>query len=309
MADFPALPLWTDAYMADTMHLTLEEHGAYLKLLMIAWRSTECSLPDNDKRIAQILSISERRWKEKLRPIIASFWTICDGKWTQKRLLHERKFQEKIRERNTAAANARWLKDKNSNDAGASSTHHPIEDTTSVPNMSQTDAPSPSPSPSPTKKKESALSGAKEKTRKTQIPDDWVLSPQQRQWAEDKAIIAGVTMIDWDQEADQFADHHRKVGSVFADWKAAWRTWARNAIKFKLEKSHGNRPHGNGDGRRSPHAALLEAGAWAARGVDSGTPGPTNTSAEDTKPGADGSKGIDGASSGVPKVSRTRPTT
>ena len=39
MADFPALPFFTDAYLGDTQHLTLEEHGAYQKLLYIAWRS------------------------------------------------------------------------------------------------------------------------------------------------------------------------------------------------------------------------------------------------------------------------------
>lgn len=32
MAEFPALPLWTDAYIGDTAHLTNEEHGVYLRL-------------------------------------------------------------------------------------------------------------------------------------------------------------------------------------------------------------------------------------------------------------------------------------
>ena len=42
MATFPALPLWTDAYLSDTDHLTFEEHGVYLRLLMMIWRNPEC---------------------------------------------------------------------------------------------------------------------------------------------------------------------------------------------------------------------------------------------------------------------------
>src|SRR4051812_21801143 len=49
MAEFPALPLWTDAYLADCGHLSDAEHGRYFLLLMAMWRAPECRLPnDND---------------------------------------------------------------------------------------------------------------------------------------------------------------------------------------------------------------------------------------------------------------------
>ena len=42
MASFPSLPLWTDAYLAATGHLSFEEHGVYMMLLMTIWRAPNC---------------------------------------------------------------------------------------------------------------------------------------------------------------------------------------------------------------------------------------------------------------------------
>ncbi len=80
MADFPALPLWTDAYIADTTHLTNEEHGVYLRLLMFAWRSPGCSLPDDDHRIAIMVGVTPKKW-QSLRPVIEPMWLVREGKW------------------------------------------------------------------------------------------------------------------------------------------------------------------------------------------------------------------------------------
>lgn len=118
MAEFPALPFFTDAYLADTMHLGLEEHGAYLKLLMIAWRSHDCALPDDDDRIAVMLGVSTRYWRTKLRPTIAPFWIIENGLWTQKRLKKVRKHVKNVsdarRAARTSREHAKLLKNGNS---------------------------------------------------------------------------------------------------------------------------------------------------------------------------------------------------
>ena len=89
MTDLPFLPLWTDAYLADTSHLTLEEHGAYLKILMISWRSPDCQMDATDERIAVMLGITRRRWREKLRPVLEPFFSISGTVWCQKRLQNE----------------------------------------------------------------------------------------------------------------------------------------------------------------------------------------------------------------------------
>jgi uncharacterized protein YdaU (DUF1376 family) len=103
----PAIPFFGDAYIADTRHLNLEEHGAYLQLLMIAWRSDDCSLPNDDKRIAQMLGITAAKWG-KLKPTIMAFWTLTGGRWSQKRLAKERKFVSEKSEKNAQSAKSRW---------------------------------------------------------------------------------------------------------------------------------------------------------------------------------------------------------
>lgn len=104
-----ALPIFGDAYLADTHHLTLEEHGAYFKLLLLAWRSPGCSLPDDDQRLARMLAIGPAKWA-KLKPCVMAFWMLSDGAWTQKRLSKERAWTDKKAASNSSSAKKRWNK-------------------------------------------------------------------------------------------------------------------------------------------------------------------------------------------------------
>jgi uncharacterized protein YdaU (DUF1376 family) len=92
MADFPAVPFYMDAYLADTTHLTTEEHGAYLLLLFATWRSPDCSLKDDDTFLAQVAKVSLDRWNKRLKPVMLPFWQVKDGRWTQKK-------QQSVREK------------------------------------------------------------------------------------------------------------------------------------------------------------------------------------------------------------------
>ncbi len=53
MAEFPKLPLWTDALIGDTYHLTPAQFGAYLRLLIVAWRRKGCDLPNDDVELGR----------------------------------------------------------------------------------------------------------------------------------------------------------------------------------------------------------------------------------------------------------------
>lgn len=104
MAEFPALPLWTDAYLGDTMHLDATEHGAYLLLLISAWRSESTTLPNDDRLLARYARCTPKTWA-RIRPIIAEFFTVSDSTWAQLRLSEEKFIV--TQKRDAAAANGR----------------------------------------------------------------------------------------------------------------------------------------------------------------------------------------------------------
>lgn len=114
MSQAPSMPMFWGDYLADTGHLSTEEHGAYLLLLAAMWMSTEPELPDDDRKLARIARSDIRKWRQKLRPAVEDFFEIRDGNWHQKRLERERVYVKNLSEVRTEVgkrgARARWLK-------------------------------------------------------------------------------------------------------------------------------------------------------------------------------------------------------
>lgn len=98
MTDMPAMMLWTDAYLADTAHLTTAEHGAYLLVLMAMWRSGG-SLPNDETRLARLAKLPVNRWRA-MAPTILEFMAVEGDVITQKRLVSELKIANEKREKN-----------------------------------------------------------------------------------------------------------------------------------------------------------------------------------------------------------------
>lgn len=84
-----------------------------------------------------------------------------------------------------------------------------------------------------------------EKKQATTWPADFDLDGDLHRYAEDAGIdFHGIPAL-W----ERFKNHHQAKGSTFKDWRAAWRTWVGNEIKFSRERrQHGSgRPLGNGN--------------------------------------------------------------
>ena len=139
MAQFPALPFWTDAYAADTEHLSYFEHGLYQHILRVMWRSPQCRIPNDDDWLRK------RFAKASLEQIWAILGEFCqsDGNWiSQKRLLKEWQWVQEKRKKNTDAANSRWDNEKDVCERNAGAMRR----------QSERNAPTPTPTPKLRKK-------------------------------------------------------------------------------------------------------------------------------------------------------------
>jgi len=77
------MPFYVADYLADTGHLTMAEHGAYMLLIMHYWQNG--GLPGDEGKLARICRASPKEWAA-MRDTIADLFG--DG-WTHKRIEEE----------------------------------------------------------------------------------------------------------------------------------------------------------------------------------------------------------------------------
>jgi uncharacterized protein YdaU (DUF1376 family) len=221
MADFPALPLWTDALIGDTYQLTPAEFGAYMRLLIVAWRRPDCNLPNNDVFLGRC--IGDRKNWHRLKTVVMAFWTLGeDGFYRQFRLLREREYVSRQAVKSSAGGKAKALKDRQRRSARGLPND--------MPNECQIDAPTPTPTP----KKESKIEASHKKNgrgRTTPLPVEWHVPKRATEIARELSVDVRAT-------EGQFRDYLKSSGKQYIDYDAAFCNFVRNVPNF----SKGNRP-------------------------------------------------------------------
>lgn len=81
------MPLYINDYLGDTTHLTTEQHGAYLLLLMHAWKSGG-RIPNDPGELQDLTKTTEEGWQSMERRILKFF--RAEGAW----LVHDRVVDE-----------------------------------------------------------------------------------------------------------------------------------------------------------------------------------------------------------------------
>jgi len=96
MSKLPSMPLFTDVFISDTVHLTNEEIGIYIKLLCFAWTKNGGGIIDDARVHDRICSAFSKREQELVSKIINEFFYLeidkedfTNNKWYNARLKKE----------------------------------------------------------------------------------------------------------------------------------------------------------------------------------------------------------------------------
>jgi uncharacterized protein YdaU (DUF1376 family) len=87
MSERPFMQLYVSDFVGDTLHLSSEQVGVYLLLLMAMWNA-DGSLPDDDTKLSRVARLSLKKWRA-VRPELVDFFTVADGQITHNRLSRE----------------------------------------------------------------------------------------------------------------------------------------------------------------------------------------------------------------------------
>lgn len=131
------MPFYIGDYLADTMHLTTEQHGAYLLLIIAYWRNRG-PLPADDTKLRSIVRLDAKAWAQS-RDTLAGFFQQEGDVWRHKRIDAELTRAQQITDKRSAAGKASAQQKANKRPAHVEHVNEQIG--------VQTTLPSPSPVP------------------------------------------------------------------------------------------------------------------------------------------------------------------
>lgn len=235
MAEFPSMPLWTDAYLGDTRHLSTIQHGAYLLLLIVSWRNGG-DLPDDDKLLARYAGLTGQQWS-RISATIRAFFTSEDGRLVQKKQRATINAVRQRHKRQSDGGQATALKNKEK----AAAKHYGKHGGKQA--LSKTK----------TKEEKELPNGSSKKTART-MPQNWTPRPFQNGGV-CASIIGGWTEDRYNREVEAFRAHHGSRANAMVDWQQAWQTWVLNADKFDRRATNGAGSYKRIDHNRTTGAA------------------------------------------------------
>ncbi len=252
------MPLYVGDYLADTTHLTLEQSGAYLHLLMSQWRIGY--VPADPSKLAAICRVSRTHWVRHLAPAVLPFFEDRGDRLVQLRLEAEAGRIEKLG-KNRPKKSADGAKKPAENEpksaenaprlsSGLNDVALPLARASArVPSQSQSQSEKREKEPPPALRAGAPKGApadarpvldplapephdpppapAARSSRGHRLAADWQPNAPLRAYAVERGLNP-------DGIAEAFRDFWHAAAGTRAtklDWDAAWRTWCRNEVE------------------------------------------------------------------------------
>lgn len=252
------MPFLVQKYLADTMHLSTEQHGAYLLLLIHAWMN-DGALPIDADKLRRISRMDRDAWSAQKDDVLA-FFHEQDGMLRQKRLdIELARAKENVQQR-SAAGKASAAKRAAQREGQRSGNEEPTTYATTVDSDVATGAPTndqrdgqqtgiPIPTPVLLKKNvpRAPAQRSKQKPAQTLIPDDFGLSERVKDWATKK----GFGQLE--EHLESFKLKAASKGYLNVDWDATF----MGAIRDDWAGLRSQDSRGNGNGADNYQGPLL----------------------------------------------------
>lgn len=218
----PYFPMFPSDFEAKTSHLTLEEDGAYNRLLRLMWMTPGCSLPDDDAWIMRRMRVDKDTYERVVRVVIDEFCVRENGRVSNAKLTEV--FEDtKTRHEKRVSAGSKGGKAK------------ALKTNKTEPSNAKAMLKQPKPKPKPnlstnveSDARERAAPQRKSK-RATKLPDGWVpdLDKARRVMDEYELTREEMNFCYKKMEAHAYAN-----GRTQKDWDAAYRNWVISEIGY-----------------------------------------------------------------------------
>lgn len=122
MSERPFMQLYVSDFIGDTLHLSTEQIGAYMLLLMAMWNAGG-KLPADDAKLARVVRMSIKKWRAVGGDLMSFFESDGNSIWHNRLTKELQKSESKSQSRASAGAaggRAKALKDNGSGVANAS---------------------------------------------------------------------------------------------------------------------------------------------------------------------------------------------
>lgn len=218
MAERPFMQLYGSDLVGDTLHLSAEQIGAYMLLLIAMWNAGG-SLPHDDTKLARIARLTPAKWQKISDDLIALF-DVLDGTVSHKRQQKEIKKMNEKREKNAASGSlggkAKALKDKGVGLANATETLQ------RKPGIVRA-----TPEPYPERKKEEPSAPRK---RASRLPPEWAPSDDDKAWLRSKwpGVLRGTVETELEKFRNYWLSKSGKDATKL-DWSRTWQNWMMTA--------------------------------------------------------------------------------